>query len=71
MADIVEKSEAFLIRWGVSPSSIDMGQLLSQFKDEMEKGLEEDGKSSLQMIPTYTKVVDKVGLCHTNTRIDD
>lgn len=60
MADIVEKSEAFLIRWGVSPSSIDMGQLLSQFKDEMEKGLEEDGKSSLQMIPTYTKVVDKV-----------
>jgi hexokinase len=60
MADIVEKSEAFLIRWGVSPSSIDMGQLLSQFKGEMEKGLEEDGKSSLQMIPTYTKVVDKV-----------
>lgn len=60
MTDIIEKSEAFLAKWGVSPSSIDMGHLLFQFKDEMEKGLAGDGESSLQMIPTYTKVVDEV-----------
>ncbi|MBI9096333.1 MAG: hexokinase [Sphaerochaeta sp.] len=60
MADIIAKSEAFLTKWGVSPASIDMGELLSQFTDEMERGLVEEGQSSLQMIPTYTKVFDKV-----------
>jgi hexokinase len=60
MADIIAKSEAFLTKWGVSSSSIAMGNVLSQFKDEMEKGLAEEGQSSLQMIPTYTKVFDEV-----------
>ncbi len=60
MTDIIAKSEAFLAKWGASPVNIDMEQLLSQFNDEMEKGLAEDGASSLQMIPTYTKVVDEV-----------
>ncbi|MDT4762285.1 hexokinase [Sphaerochaeta sp. PS] len=60
MADIVERSEAFLAKWGVSPSSIDMQGLLETFKVEMERGLEGKKSSSLQMIPTYTKVVDEV-----------
>ncbi len=60
MVDIIAKSEAFLIKWGISPSSIDMDELLAQFKDEMEKGLAGVKESSLQMIPTYTKVFDEV-----------
>lgn len=60
MADIIAKSEAFLTKWGLAPSCIDMDQLLLQFKVEMEKGLGENGQSSLQMIPTYTKVIDEV-----------
>lgn len=60
MEDIIARSEAFLTKWGVSPSSIDMGELLDKFKEEMEKGLAGKEHSSLQMIPTYTKVVDEV-----------
>ncbi len=60
MTEVIAKSEAFLTKWGVSPSCIDMEQLLSQFNTEMEKGLAGTGNSSLQMIPTYTQVVDEV-----------
>jgi len=56
MSDCVQKTTAFLTKWGIDPASVDMKALLATFLSEMEKGLEQESGSSLKMIPTYTEV---------------
>lgn len=60
MSDCVQKTTAFLSKWGIDPASVDMKALLATFLSEMEKGLEVESTSSLKMIPTYTEVVSKL-----------
>lgn len=60
MSDCVQKTTAFLSRWGIDPASVDMKALLATFLSEMEKGLEAESTSSLKMIPTYTEVVSTI-----------
>lgn len=49
-----EKTGEFLRKYSIDPESADMEKLTSFFLSEMDKGLAEDGGSSLAMIPTYT-----------------
>lgn len=60
MSDCVQKTTAFLSKWGIDPASVDMKAFLATFLSEMEKGLEAESTSSLKMIPTYTEVVSKL-----------
>lgn len=45
--------KAFLDRWGLNADSISLDNMVDDFLNEMEKGLEKDNDSSLPMIPTY------------------
>ncbi len=60
MSDCVQKTEEFLRRRGIDPSTVDMEHLLNTFLSEMEKGLIDEYSSSLKMIPTYTAVVSEI-----------
>ena len=43
----------FLIKWGLDADSISLDDMVNNFLDEMDKGLEKENGSSLPMIPTY------------------
>ena len=48
----MDKTEDFLKRHMLAASSVDSDKTLDFILSEMEKGLEEENGSSLQMIPT-------------------
>ena len=54
----MDKTEDFLKRHMLAASSVDADKTLDFILSEMEKGLEEENGSSLQMIPTYVSPDD-------------
>ena len=54
----MDKTEDFLKRYMLAASSVDADKTLDFILSEMEKGLEEENGSSLQMIPTYVSPDD-------------
>ncbi|NMA21919.1 MAG: hexokinase [Spirochaetales bacterium] len=60
MSDPVQRTNDFLQKHNISAQAIDMKELIERFAHEMERGLAGDPTSSLQMIPTYTKVAESL-----------
>lgn len=60
MTDNRQRISEFLSTHNISADTIDLEALVQRFLSEMEKGLDGKKESSLQMIPTYTTVVDRL-----------
>ncbi|MDY0303430.1 MAG: hexokinase [Sphaerochaeta sp.] len=60
MTDSRQRTSEFLAKHKIFANTIDMEVLVERFLSEMEKGLDGNEESSLKMIPTYTRVVDRL-----------